>query len=327
MNRLLREMTYDKELIDNVLYDYYVRNYKIKDLEIHYQVSARTIYNWRKRYKKEDYVNKNLKEIRKQKIFKRDRKKHKCKLTSEIENYIINYISKKQLTNGKRIRKSIQQKFKIKLALSTIYRWFSKLSITYKKVHKRKTYVCKEKEMKLKQLFNKINNIKKINNLISIDESHFQLEMTKRNGWEVKGKKIYKNLYNKKTQSVSLLMAINNNKVIGYVIYKGSINAVKFTEFIKSIHKDKYYYLLDNARIHHSKIFKKYMSNKMSNVIYNVAYNPETNPIEHVFSTLKHYITDYNTNNLSNLRKSISKTINKVKSDHLKNYYRKSLNV
>ena len=257
----------------------------------------------------------------------KERKRYKCKFTPEIEEYIQKYINKHPLINGKQFSKHIRKKFNITFSLDTLYKWFNKMKITYKKVNKKKMFICKKKEKLLKELYNNINNVSEESDIISIDECHFYLNMIPEKGWSVYGTKIYKNIYNKVRKGVSLLMAINKGKVIGYIVSEQSINAVIFTDFIKQINQDNYIYLMDNARIHHAKIFKEYMSTQKSKTIYNVPYNPETNPIEHVFSTLKHNIVKYTTSNLDNLKKAISTVIKKVQSDHLKNYYKKSLNI
>ncbi len=75
---------------------------------------------------------------------------------------------------------------------------------------------------------------------------------------------------------------------------------------------------MDNARIHHAKLFKEYTRDNNAAVIYNVAYNPETNPVENVFGTLKSNIVNHNTQTITKLRKSIEKVISKINSDHLK---------
>ncbi len=122
-------------------------------------------------------------------------------------------------------------------------------------------------------------------------------------------------------------MAVSKDKVIGFKTVTGSVNAQIFKEFIQSIHKDGYVYLMDNARIHHAKLFKEYTGDNNAAVIYNVAYNPKTNPVENVFGTLKSNIVNYNTQTITKLRKSIEKVISKVNSDHLKAYFAKSLGI
>lgn len=326
MNRL-GEMTYSKDLIDRVLYHYYNNDYSIKELTNLFCITTKTIYNWRQKYDSSTYLNKKSHYIKKSADIRTTRKKYNCMLTPEIETYINDYINKNQLIQPKKFRKHLQKRFNVSFCLDTLYSWFKKLNITHKKVNRKKIFVCKKKEKLLKELHQKINNVKQKENIISIDECHFELHMKPAKGWNKKGKKIYKRSYNKTRKGVSLLMAINNNKVIGYVIVEKAVNAQIFTDFINTIDNDNNVYLMDNARTHHSKILKEYMKDKKSNIIYNVPYNPETNPIEHVFSTLKYEIVNHVTNNIQNLKKSIGKVINKVNSDHLKNYYRYSLNI
>jgi len=143
----------------------------------------------------------------------------------------------------------------------------------------------------------------------------------------MKGKKIYRRTYNKTRKSVSLLLAIDKQKVVGYKIINGSVNGEIYLEFMKEIYREDSAFLMDNARIHQSKILKEYMKDKESKIIYNVPYNPETNPIEHVFSKLKNDVAKQNTNNLTALKESIVKCLKKTKRDHLANYYEKSLNI
>ena len=47
---------------------------------------------------------------------------------------------------------------------------------------------------------------------------------------------------------------------------------------------------MDNARIHHSKIVKKYIGTTKHKILFNVPYMPEYNPIEKFFSEIKFYI-------------------------------------
>src|SRR5439155_1249081 len=169
-------MTYDNDLINTVLYEYYNTDIIITDLAKKYHVSPKSIYNWRKKVNENDYIGKDIKSARKNEIC-HERKEYKCKLTTEIRQYIDNCINKN------------------------------------KSQHK---------------------------------------------GWNHKGKKLYRKTYSKIRKGVSLLMAISKEKVIGYEISEKAFNGQTFTDFIKSIDNNNNTYLMDNARIHHSKIFKQY---------------------------------------------------------------------
>ena len=79
---------------------------------------------------------------------------------------------------------------------------------------------------------------------------------------------------------------------------------------------------MDNARIHHSKIIKKYAEENNLKLIYNVPYMPEYNPIEKVFSKIKPIIAKKKNNEKSKeINKNIIKALKKVSEKDLKNFY------
>ena len=127
-----------------------------------------------------------------------------------------------------------------------------------------------------------------------------------------------------------MLSSISNKKFIHNKIIKNSCNGVIFLEYIKEIikklSKDKHWYIiLDNARIHHCKIIKKYINN-INNVsfIYNVPYSPESNPIEHVFNDFKRILKNTTYNN-TNIVTKINKCIKLIKTKNFINYFINSL--
>lgn len=315
------------DIINRVLTSYY--NYKtpIEQLAKTFMVSVRTIYNWRQQYPAELYIGVNRKDFKTISPYKKQRLKKTSLLTDDVKEGILKYVDKHFNVTGKRLIKHLKRKFKIEITLSTTYKWLKQLGITYKKVNIKKTFVHKKKEKQIKILKERINAVEDKNNIISIDESHFHINMQQTHSWSKSGDKIYKGTYNKRKDGISLIMAINKQQVIGYKVINGSVDRNIFKEFIESIYKKEYVYLMDNARIHHAKVLKAFIEDKKSQIIYNVAYNPETNPIERVFSTLKSNVVNYTTQNIHKLTKAIEKAISKVNSDHLNNYFNKSLNI
>jgi len=319
---------YSKEIIARVMY--HIREKKLTRFEISELLGpdVRTIYNWTQLYTISDDTYKAIKAYMK-KFEDRPKQKRVNKLTPQIESYIVNYVEKNsnKIINAKKLRKSIRRQFDVHVCIDTIYKWFRKLNITYKKVNKKKILVRKQQVKKVKALMDQIKLVEDPNNIISIDESHFETGMIPAKSWSLKGKKIYNKTYNKTRKNISLLTAISKQKVIGYENVNGSINGQIFLDFIKRIYHDDHVYLMDNARIHHAKILKEYINEKNAKIIYNVPYNPETNPIEHLFSKLKHDVVQQDTKTLSSLKESIDKCIKKTKKKHLENYYKKSLNI
>jgi len=149
-------------------------------------------------------------------------------------------------------------------------------------------------------------------------------------GWFDLDKPCYKFTKMTRKRRLTLISAIRGDKIIANQIINGSANGEIFLDFIKSNILDKYNnqaILLDNARIHHTKILKENVRNTTNKLVYNVPYNPETNPIELVFGPLKAHIKTTKKNNtikeVTNIIKSHFKSITR---STLKKYYRKSLN-
>src|SRR5437762_2689335 len=185
-----------------------------------------------------------------------------------IKFYMLYKDSKKSKTRVKDI-KSI-----FGVANSTFYMWLRQ----YKK-KKFELKSTKNEKKKLKQeLFKKIKDISK-DDIISIDETAIYLNCKLDHGWSVQGKDcivIDKNP-NIRSKKYSLITAISNNKIVAYKLYEKSVNGTKFLDFIKSIENVKdYWILMDNVRIHKTKMFNNYAKEQGLKIIYNIPYNPET---------------------------------------------------
>lgn len=127
-----------------------------------------------------------------------------------------------------------------------------------------------------------------------------------------------------------MITSINNKKIIHNKIIKNSCNDDIFLEYIKElikkISKNKHWYIiLDNARIHHYNILKKYI-NSINNVsfIYNIPYSPESNPIEHVFNDFKRILKNTAYDN-TNIIIKINKCIKSINTKNFVNYFINSL--
>jgi transposase len=86
------------------------------------------------------------------------------------------------------------------------------------------------------------------------------------------------------------------------------------------------YLLMDNARIHHSRIVVDYMNTTNHKIIYNVPYCPEFNPIELIFSKFKAIIRKKDNSIPSNMINNINKSFMKITKTDLINCYNHSLN-
>lgn len=110
-------------------------------------------------------------------------------------------------------------------------------------------------------------------------------------------------------------------------IIKGSSNGNQFKDFLINVIDEcssSKYLLMDNARIHHSKIVLDYVNTTNCSIIYNVPYCPEYNPIGSVFSKFKSIIRKKDNSLSSKLIKNINNAFKKISKNDLLNFYKNS---
>lgn len=279
-----------------------------------YDISNGSLYNWYNQY---DNNSLPVKICRKSKI------------TPNIKCYIMKYIITRINFNRYKLIKLIDKNFKVKISQSTLYKIISELNISKKKINKKFDYTNRIKKHQLITNFkNQLKTIK-LTDIISIDETSIDTHISNNYGWSLRGKKISV-IKKEKRIRYTVLCAIDMNKIIHFKIINNSADGIIFMEFIKELisklnSTNKHCILLDNARIHHSKIFKKYIEdNKNISLLYNIPYSPEYNPIEKVFNEVKHNLRQMNIKN-ANIKTKINKAFKKILKEHLVNYYNKSL--
>lgn len=295
-----------------VIFYFNNKHIKIKNIIEIFKISNGSLYNWINAYK-----NHHL--IEKQKY------KKKSKFIDEIKQYIINYVVKKNNFNAICLIKNVNKRFNITISQSSIYKILKENKITYKKMYnryiKKKANVYHEAVRRQKEVLKNIN----INDIISVDETHFDSFQNNNYGWGYKGNQLKKNSYiTKRQQSCSVICAISNTKMIHKEIIYNGVKSVNFLSFIKNlIEKNKIkqkYILMDNASIHHNKHVTEYIEKSGNKILYNVPYTPELNPIELYFSTVKQKFRKQ-TKRFG--KKDFTESINKSFINYPSNYYQK----
>jgi transposase len=111
----------------------------------------------------------------------------------------------------------------------------------------------------------------------------------------------------------TVIAAATNKELIGYQIYKGSVNALRFGYFLLSLIEyvnyhggdlNKIWFFLDNAPIHRAALLKSLYNHV--NIQYLAPYSPETNPIEEVFSYWKRRFRQASYNNQHSFLRGIT---------------------
>ena len=97
---------------------------------------------------------------------------------------------------------------------------------------------------------------------------------------------------NAKRESISLISSITNQGKVRFMIYDKAMNAQTFIKFCRRLIKDagkKIYLILDNLRVHHSRLVKQWIEKHHEKIelFFLPSYSPELNPDEYLNCDLK----------------------------------------
>jgi transposase len=290
-----------------------------------FYVSRRVFYNWRKEYNallEKNDVNVDEYQHNK-KITKRISKK--SKFGNELMMFIKDYTINRDNFRMKNLIREIKDKYGKTLNPNNIYYILRKQGVTFKKAKHRTIKKPIEYEQKVQKLINDVNNVGP-NNIISIDECHFETNMSPNYGWSKNGERTIFVKKSSRRDRVTLILAISSEKIIYHQMYTETVDSKTFLQFIKSLNKKcrNKTYLMDNARIHKAKIINEHMEGLSNKILYNVPYSPETNPIEQSFSKIKSTVIREDTETIPRLKNTIINTINDISTNDLSNFFKHS---
>ena len=187
--------------------------------------------------------------------------------------------------------KSISNHIENNLSNSTISTLLKKNGISHKKF---KTHIIPktiEQINDIRKIYsNTINKNEFLEDIVSIDETSININDLKRYGYIKKGKEFQKHFQHRRNRErVSCLSAISTDGFIIYKLFKGTVNAESYLDFIKDNleYFKKKILLQDNARIHHAKIVSAFAKENNIKLKFNPPYSPEFNPIEELFRKIK----------------------------------------
>jgi len=97
-------------------------------------------------------------------------------------------------------------------------------------------------------------------------------------------------------QSLSVISTVTNKGQMRWKVFSGALNAkilIHFLERLTRQQKKKIFLILDNLRVHHSKLLREWLeaNAKKIEVSYLPSYSPELNPDELLNADLKHRVT------------------------------------
>ena len=123
------------------------------------------------------------------------------------------------------------------------------------------------------------------------DETGIQNGAYRAKGFAPKGKTPVVKIQAKR-EKISMISAITNLGKTRFMIYDDAMNGQRMIDFMKRLVKDaerKVFFIVDNLRVHHSKIVKAWLSEHQDQieVYYLPSYAPEKNPDEYLNNDLK----------------------------------------
>lgn len=97
---------------------------------------------------------------------------------------------------------------------------------------------------------------------------------------------------NAKRERINLISSITNQGKVRFMIYDSTMNAQMFIKFCRRLIKDagrKIFLILDNLRVHHSRIVKQWVEKHSDQIelFFLPSYSPELNPDEYLNCDLK----------------------------------------
>ena len=124
------------------------------------------------------------------------------------------------------------------------------------------------------------------------DETGIRNDCQYGRSYAAKGKTPVKSTMAKRI-SLNMISTVTNQGLVRFMSYKGSMNAQRFIKFLKRLikgSKKKIYLILDNLRVHHSKIVKRWVSENQEEIelYFLPSYSPDLNPDEYLNCDLKY---------------------------------------
>jgi len=126
------------------------------------------------------------------------------------------------------------------------------------------------------------------------DETGIQNDAYNAKGFAPKGKTPVVRINATKSR-VNMISSITNRGKVRFMLYKENMTSQVLIKFMSRLIKDadrKVFLILDNLRVHHSKLVKAWLEENEEKiaVFYLPSYSPELNPDEYLNGDLKHCI-------------------------------------
>lgn len=272
-----------------------------KEVAEFYGVNQNTITSWVKKHK-ERGVRGLTDKVRG--VKSEDRKLLTPKQEKQVQAMILDTMPDQLklpygLWTRRAVKELIEREFKVKLAINTTGDYLRSWGYSPQKP-KKKAYEQNSKKVQewLNETYPEIKGKAKSEGA----EIHWGDETGARNSnqhgrsYAPKGRTPVKKSMAKRF-SVNMISTVTNQGQVEFMIYSGPMNSERLLIFLKQLIKGrgkKVFLILDNLRVHHSNIVKKWVQGNKDNIelFFLPAYSPEKNPDEYLNCDLKYALSE-----------------------------------
>tara|TARA_R110002074_G_scaffold386162_1_gene567790 strand:+ start:77 stop:1111 length:1035 start_codon:yes stop_codon:yes gene_type:complete len=266
-----------------------------------YGVNPNTISSWVKKYALDG--TKGLTD-NKRGVKSEDKKLLNTKQEQDIQNMITDVMPDQlkldyALWTRKAVKELVEREFGVVLAINTMGDYLRKWGFTPQKPKKQAYEQCPKKVQKwLDEEYPAIKERAKK----EAAEIHWGDETGVRNSnqhgrsYAPKGRTPVKKHIAKRF-SVNMVSTVTNQGQVRFMIYSGSMNADRLIEFMSQLiknKKQKIFLIVDNLRVHHSKLVKAWAAahREAIELFFLPSYSPEKNPDEYLNCDLKYGMSE-----------------------------------
>ena len=284
-----------------------------------FHISKRTFRRWLQQYNEDNSVD------------RKNRESISYKIEEKHVKYAITVLKKDQTISMKRLLEIVRKKYpKCEITSQHLGQIIRDNNITRKRTtirHYPELRYGKLIDLKKElEIFYKNVNKFKLKDIICLDETSVYARMKNSYSRCDLGKRcVIKTKDNKVFVKYTILVAISNSKIIGYMLYeKGGINTQRLLEFLRA-YVNKYtkkLIIMDNAPAHRSSQIKELLKTKNNKLLYSVPYRPKTNAIESWFSQFKHYLKLSYFVTFQELQLEVKNAIKCIKKANYQNYFK-----
>ena len=165
-----------------------------------------------------------------------------------------------------------------------------------------------------------------INNLVFLDESGININMTRHYGRSKASERAVDSAPLNTPCNTTILSSIRLDGRTAHTVYQGGTTAGRFAEYLENIliptlSRDDII-VMDNMRSHHAKAVKEVLDASGIRYLYLPPYSPDFNPIEKMWSKLKAYLRKAKVRTLSGLPDAVEVAFSSVTASDCLGWFR-----